>query len=370
MRIRCECGWEKDVDDELSGKKAQCPKCKSKMVLTPYVPPAPIRRVPPPLPEPDDEEFDELPPVPARRAELIDARSVAVTPVKMHVAVTTPSPVAHSLGIASVILGILGLLVCWVPLVGLLGSPLSALGLVLGLVGLIIAAVRRGAGIGFPIAGSAISTLALVICFALNYVIFSPAIADANRAVQRVKERNAAAPVVPAAQGVAPAVGEPQAAPPVERIPTPKEAATTFFEDDQVRVELGQVTIGKVPLKGIQGEGQSEDVLLQIAVRIINKSDAKKLAYRSWSDGQFNRNAASLEDDIGNTYKRITFGFSTTPIGQSGSESIYPGKDIGDLLVFEVPVEKAAHLILELPKAAYGGSGDGFLKVDLSTVPR
>jgi hypothetical protein len=35
MRIRCECGWEKDVDDALAGKKGRCPKCQTKMILTP-----------------------------------------------------------------------------------------------------------------------------------------------------------------------------------------------------------------------------------------------------------------------------------------------------------------------------------------------
>lgn len=35
MLIRCECGWEKTVKDDLLGKKAQCPKCSSKFVIEP-----------------------------------------------------------------------------------------------------------------------------------------------------------------------------------------------------------------------------------------------------------------------------------------------------------------------------------------------
>lgn len=33
MLVRCECGWEKTVKDELAGRKAQCPKCSSTFVL-------------------------------------------------------------------------------------------------------------------------------------------------------------------------------------------------------------------------------------------------------------------------------------------------------------------------------------------------
>src|SRR5207249_4641219 len=60
----------------------------------------------------------------------------------------------------SMILGILAFLICWIPLVGAIGFPLSALGLLLGVPGVVIALCRKGRGIGFPIAGLAISALA------------------------------------------------------------------------------------------------------------------------------------------------------------------------------------------------------------------
>lgn len=59
-----------------------------------------------------------------------------------------------SLGIASLILGVVAFAICWIPLLGMLGIPLSGLGLLLGIVGTIVAVVRRGSGIGFPIAGA------------------------------------------------------------------------------------------------------------------------------------------------------------------------------------------------------------------------
>jgi len=50
----------------------------------------------------------------------------------------------------------------WISPAGLLGLPLSGLGLLLGIAGLVIAIIQRGRGIGFPIAGSAVSLVALV----------------------------------------------------------------------------------------------------------------------------------------------------------------------------------------------------------------
>ncbi|MBX3450610.1 MAG: SHOCT domain-containing protein [Planctomycetaceae bacterium] len=51
MLIRCACGWEKQVKDELAGKKAQCPKCANTFVIVE----APLRG-----PEIDEDEALEL----------------------------------------------------------------------------------------------------------------------------------------------------------------------------------------------------------------------------------------------------------------------------------------------------------------------
>lgn len=70
---------------------------------------------------------------------------------------------SNSLGIASLILGILAFLICWIPLVAIVSMPLSGLGLLLGLIGVVLALTRAGYGVGFSIAGSSVSALALVI---------------------------------------------------------------------------------------------------------------------------------------------------------------------------------------------------------------
>jgi hypothetical protein len=95
--------------------------------------------------------------------------------IQMHASpvihVNAPASHGNSLGIASMVLGILAFLICWIPVLNLLGLPLSGLGLLLGIIGIIIAATRRGSGIGFPIAGTAISAVALVVVLWMYFAL-------------------------------------------------------------------------------------------------------------------------------------------------------------------------------------------------------
>src|SRR5207302_4602900 len=78
------------------------------------------------------------------------------------------SKVPIGLGIPALFLGALALLLSLTPYVrsaqsifGIISLPLGGLGLLLGIGGLAIAILQKGQGIGFPIAGSASSLVAL-----------------------------------------------------------------------------------------------------------------------------------------------------------------------------------------------------------------
>jgi hypothetical protein len=78
-----------------------------------------------------------------------------------------PSPPAgNGLGTAGLVLGIVGLVFAFIPIVGLIAWPLVIIGLILGILGVLRAnrgqATNRGAAIG----GVACSALGLVVCFA------------------------------------------------------------------------------------------------------------------------------------------------------------------------------------------------------------
>ena len=77
-------------------------------------------------------------------------------------------PKGNSLGVVSLVLGVVAFLFCWIPLVGAVGIPLSGLGVLLGMIGLVVAVFRRGASIGYPIAGTVISGLALLVAWSMT----------------------------------------------------------------------------------------------------------------------------------------------------------------------------------------------------------
>ena len=135
-----------------------------------------------------------------------------------------------------------------------------------------------------------------------------------------------------------------------------------------------RVLTGKVPLRSgfDDGASSSKDDLLAIYLEMINRSQNKKIEYRSWLGGDvaFSRDYAALHDNFGNTYKRISLGFSTKIVGHTGSESIYPGKSLGDVLVFELPIDTAEYLRLELPAKNFGGEGMLRLQIPADMIQR
>ena len=69
----------------------------------------------------------------------------------------------------------------------------------------------------------------------------------------------------------------------------------------------------------------------------------------------------TLRDNFGNSYARWSFSYGSGPVGRIESGSIYPGKAVTDIVVFEVPVNKVEYLDLELP--AKNGGGDGMFRI-------
>lgn len=126
-------------------------------------------------------------------------------------------------------------------------------------------------------------------------------------------------------------------------------------------MRITSVFVGKVPLKGAFDGSHSEsaDPLLAIEVEIRNTSRTSKVQYRTFMgpDISFTRDYATLRDNFDNIYKRIDFGFASRPARSTESESIYPGKAITDVLVFEPPVYTVEYLNLELPAQNFGGTG-------------
>jgi hypothetical protein len=288
-------------------------------------------------------------------------RPSAAAAVSNTIIVQQPSRAAHSLGIAALVIGVLSFFVCWIPF---LGIAVSGLGLLLGLGGLVLAVVRRGSGVGFSIAGSGLSALSLVSCLVWTFAL-SSAFKAVDNAVDKQNRTNQVA--VPDSKPDKPP------APPAKSEPEWADASKGAVRQGDLQVKITQVTIGQVPLKTITGNSKSKDNLLMVKLELLNMNPTKKVEYHSWSgkDISFDRDFATLKDNFGNSYKRISFGPGSYPVGAvERSASIYPNKSVTDVLVFEVPLNTIEYLRLELPAKNFGGTGMLRLQIPKAMIQR
>lgn len=90
---------------------------------------------------------------------------------------------------------------------------------------------------------------------------------------------------------------------------------------------------------------------LQISIWVSNTDSNMKMDFSTWRDN------ASLSDEHGNVYRRITgFGQKLYNL-PADTASIYPGADFRDMVIFEMPVGTAKKLYLQLPANNFGGWG-------------
>lgn len=147
IAVNCpSCRCKMRVPDTLAGRKAKCPKC-GHIIAVPAI----------------TQTSESRNPI---HAKSMPQPAVELPSVTRSISAAGPGRGAvHSLGIGSMVLGIVALLFSFIPCIGVFSMPLSGLGLLLGIIGTVVALRRSGRGIGFPIAGSAINGMALLIAF-------------------------------------------------------------------------------------------------------------------------------------------------------------------------------------------------------------
>jgi hypothetical protein len=173
--IACpKCGTSLKAPEHLAGRAVKCPKCATQLTVPSLVvqapPPLSVVAAPPPAPPRHGyDEDDEPRRAPRRRRDRHydddDDRPRERAPRE-------GANAQMGLGIAALCIGCVAIVVSVLPCIGLfIGMPIAGVGLLLGVVGLIIALVQKGRGIGFPIAGSSVNVVALLICV-VWYLIF------------------------------------------------------------------------------------------------------------------------------------------------------------------------------------------------------
>ncbi len=129
-----------------------------------------------------------------------------------------------------------------------------------------------------------------------------------------------------------------------------------FIQIQDVSISIASIKVAPVSLINIFDErGVSTKPALQIVLAVENKSETRKVNYKTWRENVFG--AADLKDNFGNAYSRITYSPSRI-VGGVQSESIHPRESQTDVLVYEPPLAKATHLTLTLSGENVGVRGD------------
>jgi hypothetical protein len=106
---------------------------------------------------------------------------------------------------------------------------------------------------------------------------------------------------------------------------------------------------------------------LEIELLITNNSDTKKINYSKWSF-----RPVKVEDDLGNIYKNQlrTDGGGPGATDRQRGGSLYPEKSLKDILIYEMPVEKATAIFVTLPASSVGQTGSYYLKIPSTSMKK
>jgi hypothetical protein len=395
IEVKCpSCGKSTSVPDEYAGRKGRCKDCKAAI------------SVPRPVSAEAVEEMElaamdvveEASPPPPRvvhqapmQGAVVASSVAAVQPARAHVHVE-PEPEAgnskifSAVGIVAVGVSCIAVLVCWL-FGAVAGLPVAAAGLMISIFGTLLAIVGKKFNPALPVVGGIAAIMAFCILIETGRTAFASALGSQGQSggsIQDIAAQADAPPPAAPAQAAKPSPAPPaqnaSPQPPQPPAPAPPAAEQSAQPDlsvpsnggtlgavsgnwesaaSPVKFGLAEVTlkpvIGKVsvlePYSGRTGDSQERELILEIDIK--NVTAAKKIEFTSWAKG--GTTTVTVEDEIGNVYKPVDYGFY--PVGHTESGSIYPGKSIKDVLIFEQPVDAARELRVSIPSENWGGAG-------------
>ena len=176
--------------------------------------------------------------------------------------------------------------------------------------------------------------------------------------------------------GLAEILGEPtpeggeQAEPGLPASPKWTDASTSPAECGDVTVKIAAAEIGRPRLVGRSSPraARPKTDYLTLALELSNRNETKKLEYTSWN---LQRTGVSLVDEHGNQYRMKSFASQGLEIDgqvEGGKGALYPREVTKDVLIFEKPAKSAERLRLELPAAAFEGTGSLRFEIPVSMI--
>jgi hypothetical protein len=346
------------IPDDRAGASAECPRCHNLITLAPMVHPPKLR--------PTKSQAAILSPAPpastavaqpgAHLTDPVSAAEPALSSIRDNVRSQARSPTfvssparppyrpalspwaLNGFGLASFVLGGLAFPAASLPYVGVMAIPLSGLGLLLGVLGLVITAPKRG-GIVFPIAGLAVCLPLLAILvfwpgkFGHPYGFFTwrkPAAVPEGLVAHLPRQGRGWHVVVTEKEWV--------------------DARKGSLLQDGIGLQVTAAAVKTVQPKNPFGKASREKGLV-ITLQITNAGTGRPVKYTSWAEAGAR---LVLLDNLGKSYRRKT---DPEPAGHIRSATISPGDAVEDVLVFEAPPPDIVFLSLELPGSAVGLSG-------------
>ena len=254
-----------------------------------------------------------------------------IAPTQVNTSVVVNSGSSNSLGITSLIIGLIALFLCWLPFIGL---GFAILGGLLAITGLVMATARKGRGVGYAIGGGAVSALALLIGGFVTLFAFN--MGSALNELAEKAEAKHQADVKTEAEAKWFGIGE--------------EILINGTGVTLTRIEEGKLTYS-------YGSGDqtitTKDKYYTCYLTVRNTKENKRLSFSSGSWLSSYGTDDILNDEFENGYS------PHRPYSRKAGESykeINPGGSVETGLVFDVPVKNAKTFRLKL--AAIDGEGD------------
>jgi len=258
---------------------------------------------------------------------------------------TAPHPLAIALGAVSVLAGGGAVGLFWTPAVARFALLVAAVGIGLALLGIIVAAMRRGRGMGLPVAGAFVS------CAAVAFIVLAMRGLLPDRFVPPGQHTGSSGAI---------AMAETDSPDSPGNDPSGASSPIAPARAGDVEVRLASALV----LQPSVYDGDWNTVhtatarYLQITLELRNLGEAGEAAYQTWgkpaSEGPF----ASVTDARGNPLKLMDLS-PMMPVGRAKEpKTLYAhGPAVPDVLLFEPPVANNADLTLELPGANVGMPG-------------
>jgi hypothetical protein len=268
---------------------------------------------------------------------------------------TAPPPVApaakrrrrvpawiHPAGLAACLLASAGLVAASLPWLSVAAMPLCALGLLVGAVAVYQVAHAKPLLRVLPIAGASASALILMVAW-LTPQWLGPVFNASRQRVDFSPETISAVPLRLGADA--------------ESLETEgwTDASRAALQQDRVRVQVAAVSVG--PVKFAAPKGMSKESYVAVSLAIQHLGHGQSLTYIHWGAPGMQATPQPTLTQSGRKldYRVFESDVVTGQIRQG--QTLYPGKGIGDVLLFDGSATPGEALRLELPAAVWGGRG-------------